>query len=174
MKIHKPAREKIKCLVCGIHTASEASHKLHFQKNHEQPFQPGVKEVVEVGADTAHQCQICQKSLKNRKSLKFHLTRHSRGSSRVQCEICKKNFSNLSNLRVHMKSHVNANQAFQPAIPSRQVQVGSCQVTCDMSAKSFSNKQNLVVHSKIHQEDCSLETHKKTMLQAAKNVTKGK
>ena len=63
-------------------------------------------------------CEVCDKRLSSRQTLKDHLNTHS-GHRPYQCPYCQKFFRQVSQLCVHKKRH-EARSSGEPRLPSKR------------------------------------------------------
>ena len=83
-------------------------------------------------SDKPYKCTVCDKSYKDRKSLKVHYRTHS-GEKPFQCDLCDKAFSQRPGLKSHYRIHT-----------------GEKPYKCDLCNKSFSQKTGLNSHYRSH------------------------
>ncbi len=88
---------------------------------------------------TAHkpyECDICNKRLSRKWSLKRHKrTLHTREKP-YECDVCNKRFSRKGNLNIHKRTHT-----------------GDKPYECDVCKKRFSYLTSLVQHKRTHTRD---------------------
>lgn len=108
--------------------------------------QPGVP-TVERGEKY---CAICQKQFKDGYTLRLHVDKWHKGSTRFQCDHYSKFFANLKNLRLHKASHspskrkncVHCPQTFGSAKALKRYMLnkhasGPSSFNCEFCGKSF-------------------------------------
>ncbi len=107
---------------------SEFEEKNHV-KSGEKPKQ---KDVKKGRAKKSFTCTQCGKSVRNKRSLDYHMRVHT-GGRPYTCDQCGKSFSQSSNLKKHMKVHSKEKPH-----------------SCCLCGKSFSRLQSLKLHERIH------------------------
>ncbi|KAG5669535.1 hypothetical protein PVAND_017422 [Polypedilum vanderplanki] len=98
---------------------------------------------VHATEDEKVQCQICNKTCKNQKTLKIHLKIHNK---QHQCQICGRKFANSAQLKIHLIFHKNQ-FAFR----------------CEICQKNFTSPSNFRTHLKTHEKKKDQKSQMQTM-----------
>lgn len=80
-------------------------------------------------------CEICEKRLANKYSLKHHIATVHEQTKNVSCNLCNKTFSSKSNLRSHLISHSTEN------------------IKCPVCGLIFKNRVSYQSHKKMHKDN---------------------
>ncbi|XP_063224031.1 uncharacterized protein LOC134531919 [Bacillus rossius redtenbacheri] len=141
----RDAERALMCQVCGETYKTAASLKSHMVLHGERKFECEVchkrffrKDVLQehhsVHQEAQFPCPECNKLLKTKKSLDFHMMRHT-GKKRFACSKCPKEFFQKANLIKHSAVH-------EPAASRR--------LTCRTCGKTFSSREYFAQHELEH------------------------
>ena len=138
------AMEKLECNVCNgsfktkrilklhmerkdcekVHSCDDCGKKSKFSLENHKNYCPA----------KSYECDICQKSFKNRNMLEHHQVRHA-NKKEFECNECGKRFNIKSDLNVHQRIHI-----------------GEKNFHCKDCGKSFLGSSQLKNHQYVHSE----------------------
>lgn len=123
-----------KCVICGDWFANHSDFKTHLKDKHDEHVTD--RDFSQIANDYKEfTCYICEKTLKQREYLVFHVKSHFEKYFEYQCHRCGLRVQSESVLREHMKRHENT--------PTK----------CDLCDKVFPNCVRMRTHRMLHTEE---------------------